>query len=418
MELDESVEIVVGRDFEDTKKYGKACTLYIGKHLVGVGEDAHLTTPLLLDALRPHVIIICGKRGSGKSYSMGVFVEELLKLEEEYKHNLCAIMVDTQGIFWTMKSPSKNIALLQEWGLRPNGFDVKVYVPEGQRAIFESAGVSFDGVFSVRPSELTYSDWLATFNIEMRSMLGVLFQRALEKVGKDFEVKDLVSAINEIEGFETEKAVLMNYLHASEDWGIFGTTGMPELLVPGKVSILDVSLTPQEVRTLLVALLARKVFQRRTMARRMEELAAIGGERIERIPMVWIFIDEAHNFIPCDAEPASLAPLLRIVREGRQPGITLVLATQQPNKLHLDALAQCDLLVAHRLTAEGDINALKSIMQTYIEFDITRYMEELPRVKGVALILDDNSERLYKVRIRPRQSWHAGASPVAASTMV
>jgi len=37
----------------------------------------------------------------------------------------------------------------------------------------------------------------------------------------------------------------------------------------------------------------------------------------------------------------------------------------------------------------------------------------LPKTKGAALILDDNSERIFNVQIRPRQSWHAGGSPAA-----
>ena len=52
-------------------------------------------------------------------------------------------------------------------------------------------------------------------------------------------------------------------------------------------------------------------------------------------------------------------------------------------------------------------------MQTYLLYDIGKYISELPKVKGAAIVLDDNSERIYRVRIRPRQSWHAGASPVA-----
>ena len=62
--------IVVGRDQSDMKTYGDTGTLFIGKHIVGKGEDAHLTTRVLLDAIRPHVITICGKRGSGKSFSL------------------------------------------------------------------------------------------------------------------------------------------------------------------------------------------------------------------------------------------------------------------------------------------------------------------------------------------------------------
>jgi hypothetical protein len=129
--------------------------------------------------------------------------------------------------------------------------------------------------------------------------------------------------------------------------------------------------------------------------------------------MVWILIDEAHNFIPDEGKPASLDILLKLVREGRQPGITLVLATQRPEKLHPDALAQTDLIISHRLTAKGDVDALRAIMQTYMLYDIAKYINELPKLKGVCIVLDDNSERLYTGRIRPRQSWHAGASPVA-----
>ena len=67
-------EVIVGRDEEDAKKYGTDGTLFMGKHLVGSGEDTHLTTPVLLDVVRPHIITITGKRGEGKSYSMGIIV--------------------------------------------------------------------------------------------------------------------------------------------------------------------------------------------------------------------------------------------------------------------------------------------------------------------------------------------------------
>src|SRR3989338_4022688 len=59
-------EIVVGRDDNDIKKYKKKGTILIGRHIVGTGEDAHMTTPLLLDVLRPHILMITGKRGTGK----------------------------------------------------------------------------------------------------------------------------------------------------------------------------------------------------------------------------------------------------------------------------------------------------------------------------------------------------------------
>ena len=89
------------------------------------------------------------------------------------------------------------------------------------------------------------------------------------------------------------------------------------------------------------------------------------------------------------------------------------MATQQPAKLHPNALSQCDVLLSHRLTAKQDINALGEIMQTYMRHDLKHYIDALPDRAGTGLILDDNSERVYPVQMRPRKSWHAGGTPDA-----
>lgn len=351
------------------------------------------------------------------SYSLGVIAEEFIKLPNDVKENLCALIIDTQGIFWTMKSPNeKDLPLLAEWELRPQGFPIFVYVPEGQEKTFSEAGVEFDGVFSISANELTVDDWLSVFDMDPISPLGILLQRVISKSiagNKAGNIDDIIENIRKEKGFEHEKLALENLFETAKTWGIFGEAKMPEILEPGKISIIDVSLTPQNVRSLLIALTTRKIFIERTKARRIEELAETEGMTIKRTPLCWILIDEAHNFIPDKGNPASLETLLKLAREGRQPGISLVLATQRPNKLHTEVLAQCDLLISHRLTAKADIESLKAIMQTYMIYDIAKYINDLPKLKGVALILDDNSERLYTIKVRPRQSWHAGASPVA-----
>jgi hypothetical protein len=164
---------------------------------------------------------------------------------------------------------------------------------------------------------------------------------------------------------------------------------------------------------MVIGLLARKIFQSRLMARKAEEVEAISGEKKKSSPMVWVMIDEAHQFVPSEGVTAASEPVLTLIKEGREPGISLLLITQIPNKLHSDALAQADIVISHRLTSEADMKALRGIMQTYAMKDIEEYINTLPRQKGVALILDDNSERLYTVQIRPRLSWHAGGSPAA-----
>ena len=150
------------------------------------------------------------------------------------------------------------------------------------------------------------------------------------------------------------------------------------------------------------------------MARKQEELAKVGGVELkERKPMVWLFMDEAHQFIPADTVTVSTNPILDIVKQGREPGISFVPMTQMPNKLHQDVVSQCDMVISHRLTSKNDLDALHAVMQTYLMEDIWKYIDSLPRWIGSAIILDDNSERIYTVQVRPRYTWHAGEAAIA-----
>ena len=128
-----------------------------------------------------------------------------------------------------------------------------------------------------------------------------------------------------------------------------------------------------------------------------------------------MFIDEAHEFLPLGEKTAATDALIQLLREGRQPGISLVLATQQPGQIHRDVMTQSDLVISHRVTSKPDLDALSYIMQSYLLDSIKKYMDELPHTKGSAIILDDNSERIYPVQIRPRFTWHGGEAPSAIS---
>ena len=411
-------DIIIGRDPEDLKKYGKKGCISLGRHIVGKGFEYHLTNPVLMDVLRPHVILITGKRGSGKSYSGAVIAEEIMKLPDDVRENLTCLMIDTMGIFWSMKNPNdQDFNLLAEWNIKPQGFPVHNIVPVGLTDFYDRAGISYDGVFSIRPSELSAGDWALTFNINLFEPLGILLERIIKKMhGKDYSVRDIVDEIDlDKRSDEKEKLALENRFLSAEGWGIFSTQATPieEFLKPGIVTVLDVSLQEWNVRNLMLGILSREIYQARVSARREEELAVIGGEAVKKVPMTWVITDEAHEFLPLRGETAASHDLLTLVRQGRQPGVSLVFITQRPNKIHEDVIAQSDLVISHRLTAKPDLDALSAIMQTYLLFDIRKSIEELPKSKGAALILDDNSERLFNIQVRPRYSWHAGGSPIA-----
>jgi DNA helicase HerA-like ATPase len=411
-------EIIIGREPEDLKNYGKKGCIFLGKHIVGKGLDFNLTNPILMDVLRPHVILITGKRGSGKSYSSAVIAEEITKLPDEVRLNLSCLMIDTMGIFWSMKNPNdRQMIELTDWGLKPKGFNVKNIIPVGTKAFYDKYGITYDSTFAVKPSELSTSDWALTFNIDIFEPLGILLERVLKRLqGKDYSIDDI---INEIErdkrSDDKERMSLENRFMSAKNWGIFSqeSVSIGEFLEPGVISVLDVSLQDTNVRSLMIGIFCREIYQARMASRRSEEIALMGGETTTKVPMTWITIDEVHNYLPERGETAATRDLLTLLREGRQPGISLVLITQRPNKIHEDALSQADLIIAHRLTAKPDVESLSSVMQTYLLSDIRKLMQMLPKNKGAALVLDDNSERIFNIQVRPRQSWHAGESPVA-----
>jgi len=419
-------KIIIGRSNEDIKDFGDKGTAFIGKHIVGTGEEAHLTNPIHMDVIRPHVVLVSGKRGSGKSYTAGVMAEEMVKLPKEIRDNLSIIFIDTMGIYWSMKNANeKERNVLTEWKLKPSPLNIQFLAPKGFAKEYEDVGVKVDCPLTLACSDMTADDWMITFGFTPMDPHGITIARVLKKVKTKFiekySIYDIVSVLRADEKCENKvKNALVNRFMAANDWGIFEKTGTPvkNLFARGKVSILDISHFTRtssgwSVRGMLIGLLSRKIFQERLMARKSEEYEVMGGTSKDTIPMVWIMIDEAHQFIPNEGQTPATRPVLTLIKEGREPGISLVLITQRPNKLHPDAIAQSDLIVTHRLTSKADMDALRAAMQTYMLKDLQEYMNSLPRQKGSALVLDDNSERIYSMQVRPRISWHAGGSPAA-----
>lgn len=410
--------IVVGRDEDDLKKFGDEGLARLGKHYVKTGDKINLANQVLLDLARPHVMLVSGKRGQGKSYTLGVIAEEIIFLPRRLREKLTVVIFDTMGIYWTMKYPNaRQEALLKDWELEPKSIPSRVLVPLGWAEEYEKANIAVDGVLAIHPQDLSVEDWVQTFDINLFSPMGILLERILRK--KPGSLEQMI-AFAEADGRAEQhiRDAIVNRLRAAESWGIFSDKGtrISELLTPGTVNILDLSLLGQNVKSLLIGLISKKIFEARMVARKGEERADItrhtdiGREATQRVPMPWILIDEAHEYLPPTVETPSARALIQLIREGRQPGITLVLATQQPGKIHTDVMTQADIVLSHRVTAELDIGALNSIMGTYMQFPLERYISSLPRFKGAAVVLDDNAEKVYQMRVRPRISWHGGES--------
>jgi DNA helicase HerA-like ATPase len=417
-------ETIAGRTKEDRERFGSKAVGYIGKHIVGTGEDAHLTTKVLVDLLRPHVVLVSGKRGSGKSYSAAVILEEFCLLPEEFKENLAFVVVDPMGIYWSMKYPNEaQSELLRNWELEPKALKehIRIFVPEKQREEYLLAGIPIDGAITIPLKEFTAEDLILSFGLKRTEEMSIALEKSFNILLErqlDFGFEELIDKIKDDRDVSKEvKDALTSLLTVANQWGLVAKEGIKveDLVKPGLVTIVDLSrMRSSELRSLLTALLTRRIYFNRVLARKEEERIKIeGGEANIKFPVTWIVLEEAHNFIPSDRDVSSSDSIKRIAKEGREPGIGLIVITQMPAKVHQDVLSQTDLVISFRLTSRDDLNALHAVMQTYVQEELEKIINKLPRWPGAAMILDDNLEKIFTVNIRPRFSWHAGGTAIA-----
>ncbi|MCA9487945.1 MAG: ATP-binding protein [Nanoarchaeota archaeon] len=428
--------IIIGRGEDDKKKLGDKGLIYLGKGFVKMGQYTSLSNKLFMDVVRSHVVLVAGKRGSGKSYTLGVIAEELSNLPKEISQNIASLIFDTMGIYWTMKySNEKDKKLLEDWDLKSKKLPTKIFVPFGYYDYFIEKGVPVDEKFALDVTEMNSEDWILTFGLNMIHPVSVLIERTLSRLkdkNKKFTINDIIESLEKDSKSNKETInATVGLFEAADTWGIFSRkdekpTSIRNLINAGKTSVLDLSVYNSvgafNVRALVISLLSRKIFNERMAARKLEEVKAVSkgldfsfSEEKKENPLVWMFIDEAHEFLPKEGKTIATDALVQILREGRQPGLSLVLATQQPGQIHRDVMTQSDIVLAHRVTSKPDIDALNHIMQTYLTNTIQKYMNDLPSLKGSAIILDDNSERIYPMRMRPRFTWHGGQAPSAIS---
>lgn len=433
-----------------------AAWLYLGR----LAETGPLTD-IRFDAANPHVIAIFGKRGSGKSYTMGSMLESLCTKNNETSisridRTRALLLLDTLGIFqWTdiglTETADRPIAQEQRavwrgWDLSPEQLDVQVWIPRGTRT--ETTPASHRE-FAVRTSDFGAADWGYLLDLDIyQDRMGQLLNDAYLKVtlegwggegGKraarrTYSLGDLIDCIkldSEIGSSyspETCRAVLQQLTTFRRN-ELFQDEGTPlrDLLSPGQLNVLVMNRMSSPLRLVVLSALTRRLLNDRTEASEAEKHLAIRSdlsaeERLrikqslaEAIPPTWLALDEAQNVLPSERRTAAGEMLVRFVREGRNYGLSFMVATQQPTALDRRLLAQVDTLITHKLTVQGDIDYvhrnLKSSLPEQVRYaNRTLELDDLLRSLdvGQALVSNTETERAVIVDIRPRISVHGG----------
>ncbi|MCA9946504.1 MAG: ATP-binding protein [Ardenticatenaceae bacterium] len=384
-----------------------------------LGKDTLSEQPVYLTAEGARAVLVCGKRGSGKSYTVGVLVEELLTAGER---NIIPIIVDPMGVYHTMVQPNTmQQDELFRWGLSTKSYQVRLLIPGEPHALYDEdvLRVLQERRVEIVPlrlnaSDLTPDGWCDLFDADINKPMGIVLFRAvqqLHKKGEAFAIQDIIRTIErDGKASDTSKEALLNRLEAAQSWQLFAEnnyTPIHELFQPGIVNVLDLSRLepgPRGRRNLAVSVIARNLFRARSDARLREEFGLATP-----MPRVWMLLDEAHQFVPAGSNTLAKGQLIRWAKEGRQPGLSLAVASQQPSAIDPEVLSQCDMILSHKLTSRNDVGALNGLSQDYMGSELRTFIKNLKRT-GEAVLVDDELEAVYTLRIRPRRSQHGGGS--------
>lgn len=346
---------------------------YIGK-LDGKNIDVYIDLKKLLTK---HVAILA-KSGSGKSYTVGVLLEEIIEKK------VPLLIIDPHGEYSTMQFENENEEdkkNMPHYGIKPKKFKINEYgdtmINPKVRPLKISSKLDAKELIDMLPVKLS------------ASQLGVLYSATQNLKECDFE--SVLYNLNLEES--NAKWNIMGVIEQLRDTGYFSQAPTPhhELIKSGEASILNFRGISPEIQDIIVYKLAKDLFELR---------------KKNKIPPFFLVVEEAHNYCPerSFGEKKSSKILRTIASEGRKFGLGLCIVSQRPARVDKSVISQCSTQIIMKITNPNDLKAVSSSVEG-ITSSTEREIQEIS--VGTSLVAGITDVPLF-VKIRPRKSRHGG----------
>jgi DNA helicase HerA-like ATPase len=307
-------------------------TLEIGSYLASADTPARL----LPHRFNRHTFWV-GQSGSGKTYALGVVLEQLL-----IHTALPMVIFDPNGDFVRLRETTAR-AGDPDAGSEISNRDIRILRPSSPDP--NSLRVRFTDLQMPAKGAVLHLDPLddrAEFN-EL-----VHLEETVGKLGPDAIVPRLLER-----GTPAAEALASRIENLRvTDWGVWAGKyhAVTEIVeTRPDATVLDLGGFAYPDESLVVA---------------MAVLDDLWAKREQRRPIL-IVIDEAHNLCaPEQNSPLHVAVRERIIQiaaEGRKFGLWLLLSTQRPSRIHPSIISQCDNIALMKMTSPLDLDELATI---------------------------------------------------------
>jgi hypothetical protein len=419
---------------------------------------------LWLDISGEQVVAVFGKRGTGKSYTLGVLLEGLAAGQgttplAALTTPRAALVLDIMDIFWSSTIPlteggspelCRQFQAMRRAGLESRPLAIDVWIPAG----FENPDIDPPGLHTlrIRASDLNLDDWAALFELDIYTEpRGMLIADAVQHVTQgyrtvdgsqiapvpDFGFPELLACIQddaELQPNYTEitRRSVRQRMTTYQSLELFSGEGTPltQLLRPFRATVLMLGRVPDALKRVLVAVLLRKIARDRREAslaqKRLDLQATLDPNEAQSlrdfisttIPRTWVLMDEAHVLAGTGESSVASEALVKYAKEGRNYGLSLAVATQQPSALESRLVSQVETLIVHQLTSPDDSALANRAMRSpppekiIVDNQETQIPDLLRRLaQGEAAFSSGNAPKLRRTcvaAIRPRTTAHGG----------
>jgi uncharacterized protein len=347
---------------------------------VGLLEGTKIPVHLDLNKLLTKHIAVLAKSGSGKSYSVGVLLEEIMD------KNVPLIIIDPHGEYSTLKQENdnkKDKSFMKRFKIKPKSFRRKISIygdtklDPSFKPLKLNEQLTAEELTNILPTKLT------------NSQMGLLYSTI-----KEMDVITLNDLIINLQNSENnQKWNIINLIEQLASFDLFSPnpTSFNELVQSGKCSILNLKGVEPQVQEIIIYKLIKDLFQER---------------KLDKVPPFFLVIEEAHNYVPekgySDAKSSKI--IKTIASEGRKFGLGLCVVSQRPAIVQKTVLSQCTTQIILKITNPNDLKAITNSVEG-ITYETESEIKNLPI--GTALITGIVDIPLI-VNFRPRKSKHGG----------
>lgn len=369
-----------------------------GNIFIGLLEGHDIKVSLDMNNLIQKHCSILAKTGSGKSYTAGVILEEILE------HKIPLLIIDPHGEYGSLKIPGPgNIeAIYNKYGISPKGYgsQITIYTPANKVLNREA-----DDVFRMDGINLSIKNLIQILPDEKSSnQQGILYE-AITKLKAENDRYTIDDIIFEVGNNKSKlKWSVIASLESIKESEILSEhpTKITQLFSPDKASIIDMKGVAPPLQGMIVAKLCNDLFEARKMG---------------KIPPGMLVVEEAHNFCPERGfeKTASTEILRTIASEGRKFGLGMMVISQRPARIDKNVLSQCNTQIIMKMTNPNDLKAISKGLEG-ISSEVEEELKRLP--PGVSILVSNDIELPVIVDIRVKKSKHGGESVKILSSSV